>query len=235
MATRGRPPLPVWFDKFQVVTQGLVDATASLLIDGISTFAKAIGAFPNVWEMADIFTRFATGLPGRILSIPFAGFGNLFASVVRTYYGSRLMRPEDAARLIFKIPEIMVQSVTMTGENSLFEYLVQGFATWIYRTFKQWKMIYQLYSGYSEGQFVEGVVRVITGKLRHFRFLLVLAVIVFILCAECLLAAYVFSFGLGWVLWTGDFEKFLLPQDSKRIWKRGGRVARQNVRAGPDR
>lgn len=228
---RAFPPV---FSAAQAVVQGLGTAVWGLLSDILDSSIAMLKAFPNLLTMADIASRLLTSIAGRLIAVPLRGYGELFAVAARNYYGSRVMRVEDCVRLIFRIPEEGLQFVTMTDETGFTELLVTGFAQWIYRTFKKFRMLRMLLIGWKEERFVETCVEVVAKKLKYFRFLFFLAVIVGILAVEIVAAAYIFTFCLSLSMWKGTVDEYILPQDSKRQWRAKGGVARVNARRGPD-
>lgn len=230
-----KPAFPPVFSAAQAVFVGLISVIGELVAGTIDLPFAVIRAFPNPVAMADVVTQWMTRTVGVALAAPLRGYGELFAQAIDKAYGSRLMKPADAMRMIFRIPEESLQAVTFTDESSLLEYLIQAFAMWAYRLFKKIKLLRGLIHGYNEGQFIQACIKAFQGKLKHWRFLFFIAIIVGILAFEIILSAYVFTFGIGWLVWKGDFEKFLLPQDSKRVWSRKGRVVRRNTRVGPDK
>lgn len=231
MPTSGPPPVPPLFKLSQAVFRGGIDVLMGVFDDGIDCIVETAKAIPNIVLMTDILLRYFTSITGRILAIPFRGYGVLYQEAILAYYGSRLMRADEAMKLFWRIPEEMVQAVTATDETGLIEYALQALSLWLWRKFKLVRSLMKLMRVTTPEQFVEWIWAKWKGRAR-----LIFYILLFVLIMLCWVAAFsaVLPWGLSLVIWKGDFEDYLLPQDSKRVWKKKGHQARENARRGPD-
>lgn len=188
--------------------------------------------FPNALAMADAIVRVSTSIFGRVLAVPFRGYAEIYANSVEELYGSRLMKPADAIRLCFRAPTEVLQAVTFTDESGLLSVILAGFARSTWRLLKRIKLLTLLLRVKSEEDFV----RLVVGQLKS-KASLVRWVVIFVgfVAVSCLICLQTLTWGLTILLLKPHIiEEYLLPQNSKRVWSRKGRVVRQNRRRGPD-
>lgn len=221
-----------WLALLSPFVLGLESAFKEALNDGIEMLVEVAKAFPNVWRMLDAFTRFATSLIGRALTVPFRGLEEALQAQLRRWkVHNRLLRLDEATKLYFRSWEELVQAITFTDETGLLGLLVGSVARRFYRFFKQSKLLFILVKAWREEQFVAAVITAFESKLWRLWYLLIVGLI-FILGAG--LGAMLFFIGVGIQVLNGSFAKAILPQDSKRVWRKKGAVVRSNARTGPD-
>jgi len=213
------------------ILRGLFAESASLISDSVDLIIDVVKAFPDLARMTDLIARYVTGLLGRLLAIPWSGYGEVFGDAVQELYGSRLMTPRDCVRLVFRIPTEILQAITFTDESGILQVIVTWLARGLYRLVKRFKLIAALLRVKSEEQFVALILKTLKGKGRKvFWVVLIIGILAF----ETLLAGYVFVWGMTLIVFNGNMSEYLLAQDSKRMWKKRSSQARVNRRPGED-
>jgi len=207
-----------------------------LLIEDTENFVKELRrAIPNVFRMLDLTSRFVTSLTGRLLTVPLTGLGEAFIAQLRKRgIHNRLLRLDEAVRLFIDGPKEALRQITFTSDSGIIQVLIVWSAQFIHRTIKRIRLLSWLFKVRSEEQFVEVILRVWSGKLKILRFLIWLGIVVLFLSLVVVVSAYVSIGCLCIPFITGDWVKRVLPQDSRRAWRKGGAVVRRNLRRGPD-
>jgi len=197
------------------------------LIDDLSV------TFPNLPRMVDLLTRFTTSLLGRLVAIPTRGVAELLVETLRIHkLHNRLIRLDDAVRLVFRGYTEFHQQITLTDETGIIGVVAGIAASWVYRLVKKFRLIAKLIAAESEAEFV----LVITTAIRTRVYLLfwvgfILLSVVVVSFAGAVMTALVFFIPFA----SGLHHEYLLPQDSRREWQRKSGSVRINLRRGRDR
>jgi len=222
----------LWREGIRVVWRGVESELETLWTDTKTAVVKLVLAFPNVKEMADIITRWATSLLGRLITAPITGLeATIVMYLTRASLHNRLIRVDDAVRLMFEGPRSFIRFITLTEEAGIISYLAQRFGIWLYHTVKSVKLLSRLIRAASAEEFAATLVSSWLSKGVKFIWVAVFVAIFVALAAECAwLLALLFGFGFL----SGKAQLLILPQDSKRVWRKRGGVARRNTRKGKD-
>ena len=220
----------------EATIRGIDLAFADWKSDTALALEELWASFPHPWKMADVLLRWSTSLAGRLITAPYAGLGEvLIARLSHFGFTNRVMRVDDAIRLMLAGPLSVFRLATFTDQTGI----LGVFGVWIGRT---------LYRGFKRSRLLFKLLQILIGNLTEAEFLAKLvsglktrallffwvAVILYILCV---LATAGVIFSLLFVpvgFWTGAAQKLILPQDSKRVWRKRGGMGRVNVRRGPD-
>lgn len=235
MATR------IEFDPLIKTTpQGTVSEADRIALQGV-TIVGALGTiiqkgwkafwskFPDPFGMLDEFLRVATSLVGAVLTSGLQTQLLLIQAQIQSRgLHNKLIRVDDAVSGFFGTYIEFVKQVTFTSESGLFEWLLQKFAMWLYRTVKQVRLISGLIQSRTAEQFADVVIQSWKQKLSLLRVVgLVVAIVSVVGIVGFALTSWIFSWNFG------VFKSFILPQDSARVWRRGFQH-RVNKRTGPD-
>lgn len=216
-----------------------------IILDGLTLSFKDLGddlftllqelerAFPNPIRMLDVLVEFQTGLVGRLLGTPFVGIESQMLQLVKmTGYGNRVLTLNSAIRMnAGALREIML-NFTGTSSNSLQSAILQATARWIWLMRSRYKLLRLLIRATSFEQFFhEWVVVRLTRKAKFYAVGLMVVAFFSIIAWTGILASLL---GLVIMLLSGALSKYLLAQDSARVWRRRGGMARANRRRGPD-
>lgn len=231
-------PLPVNIPELalegikKIIGRGFEQAADTVLEDFSGLLRDLWDAFPNPWAMFDLLYQFATGLLGRLITVPFAGIEGMLLDLAKVYgISNRLMTVESCIKSVSRALSEVVTNMTGTSSSSIESALVQGFARWAWALWKRWGFIQKLTNITSYEDFV----KIFLQRLRNRgRFLGVAVFVVAIFSSIAWTGALAILMGLSLAMVTGEFQKLLLPQDSKREWRSGGAVRRVNARRGPD-
>lgn len=216
----------------EAVLLGIDSELKTLFEDSLEAWLAFWKAFPNIPKMADIALRWMTSLTGRLVTVPYSGLGELFISRLKPLgYNARLIRLDDAVRLIVTGPKVLLRYATLTDETGIVGLLAGWLARFIYIWTKRIRWLAFLIREPTVETFVAKVVKSLKFKMRFFFWGAVVLGALVLLSAICVLGGLVL-FPLGFL--NGDSQKLLLPQDSKRKWRRKGGNARINRRRGPD-
>jgi len=216
----------------EAVLLGIDAELKTLFEDSLEAWREFWHAFPNVSKMADIALRWITSLTGRLVTVPYSGLAELFIARLKPLgYNSRLVRLDDAVRLIVTGPKVLLRYATLTDETGIVGLLAAWLARFIYVWTKRIKWLAFLIGEPTVELFIAKVVKSLKFKVRFFFWAAVILGALVLLSAICVLGGLVlFPFGFL----NGDAQKLLLPQDSKRTWRKRGGNARVNRRRGPD-
>ena len=202
-----------------------------LFVDSAKLLTDLLRAFPNVLKMADLVSRYSSGMIGRAFAVPLVGIGDVLVARLRVLkVHNRLIRLDDAVRMFVRGPEEFLQEATLTDESGLVAIAIGRVARFLHRTFKNLKLLWVLQVK-GEEEFVLAIIA--AWKRRGFLYLWVL-IIVAALLFVVILSTYVSVSMWSMVFVKGLEKEYLLPQDSKRTWATKGRVVRVNARRGPD-
>jgi hypothetical protein len=128
--------------------------------------------------------------------------------------------------------EIML-NVTGTSENGIVTALLASVARWVWTMRTRYKLVRLLITSPTFEKFWDDwVVRRLTGKARFYGVALIFVAFFSVVAWIGLLASLL---GIVLLVLTGSIPKFLLAQDSSRVWRKRGGMARLNSRRGPDK
>lgn len=217
---------------FESLINGAFDQFDRIWGDFFKSWGAFWKGFPNPVKMLDVALRFFTSFAGRIIAIPFGGVAETVIARLRIYgYHRRLIRLDDAIRMFARGPEEFMQLMTMTDESGLVEVLVVAVGRRVWRFIKDWKLALQIIGIKDEID----LLNLLRSKLfRRAQFIGIVAVVALALMTVVTLSVYVTFSMLGVVFFQGFEEEYLLPQDSKRTWRKKGGMARRNRQRGPD-
>jgi len=213
-------------DGFRLTFTTLTDDLVQLTID-------LERAFPNPYRMLDVVVQFWTSLTGRLLGVPFAGIeAQILKLIGLTGYGNRVLTLNSAVRMFSSAFREIMLNVTGTSENGIVTVLLMNTARWVWALRTRYKLLRLIIRAPSfEEFFQQWVVRRLTSKARFYGVALLVVAFFSVVAWVGLLASLL---GIVLMVLTGAIPKYLLAQDSKRVWRRRGGMARQNRRAGPD-
>lgn len=216
----------------KLIQRGFEQTLEVLLDDLFKLFADLWDAFPNVFTMLDLMVQFSTGLIGRLITIPFAGVEGYLLDLMRFYkVHNRVMTAEQFVKAVVRAQSEVVTNLTGTSSNSIQTAVLQGLATWSWALWKRFKFIQKLTRITSYEDFLKLYLSKVTSR---FRFYGVVVFFVAVFASIAWTGAIAILIGCSLAIVTGEFQKFLLPQNSKRVWRKTGAVHRQNRRRGPD-
>lgn len=200
--------------------------------DLFQLFSDLWGAFPNLFSMLDLLVQFATGLLGRLVTVPFAGIEGYLLDILRYYkLQHRVMTTEQFVKAVVRAQSEVVTNLTGTSSNGVVTAMLQGMATWAWSLFKRFQFLQKLTRITSYEQLAKLFVGKFTSRARFYGFILF---VVAVFASIAWTGAIAILLGTALAMVTGEFQKYLLPQDSKRVWRSRGAVHRQNKRRGPD-
>jgi len=216
----------------KLIERGFQQALDVLIEDFFELLKQLWDAFPNVFTMLDLMAQFSTGLLGRLITVPFAGVEGYLLDLMRLYkVNNRVMTAEAFVKAVVRAQSEVVTNLTGTSSNSIQSAVLQGLARWTWALWKRFEFIQAL----TRIRSYEDLLRIYTSKVTsRARFYGVVLFVVAIFASIAWTGAIAILIGCSLSIVTGDFQKFLLPQDSKRVWRRTGAVHRQNRRRGPD-
>lgn len=224
--------MSIWVLLAEFLIRGLVAELGRIFADTLQTVKDVARAFPNPWKMADVAAKWATSVIGRALAVPTSGMAEAFIDRLKEdKLHNRVIRVDDAVRLVARAWEEGVQSVTLTDETGIIGVIVGAVAGWFYRTVKKIKLLAVLIKSKDEVEFVFQVLE----WLRKRTFVnLWVAAVALVLVVSFYVSGIITMTLLCLVIIKGDHMNYILPQDSKRVWRKRGGVARVNARRGPD-
>lgn len=216
----------------KIIGRGLEQAAETVFDDFGLLLRDLWDAFPNVFTMFDLLYQFGTGLTGRLITIPFAGIEGMLIDLARFYkIHNRLMTVEQCIKAFTRALAEVVTNLTGTSSSSITSTLLQGLARWAWALWKRWTFIQKLTRITS----YEQLAQIFLDKFKaRSRFLGIVLFIIAVFASVAWTGALALLMGLSLAMVTGEFQKLLLPQDSKRGWRKGGAVVRQNARRGYD-
>jgi len=207
------------------------------VFDVVSAFTSRFGdwlgdlwdAFPDPLAMVEVTIAFATGVVGDALGAISTVRWGLAASAVGEACKGKLWTPENSILFIRDCMSNAVQFVTMTGEQTVLEFITQKLGLWIYNTVKRFQTIRAILALDS----VEATIALLRSKFIY-RITILTAILALALVA--LLIAIAGEVTATLVLLQAENSKaFCLPQDSKFVTTRHKhRRRRENLKAGPD-
>lgn len=218
---------------WKVIRDGFKLTFADLQNDVLTLLSDLERAFPNPVGMLDVLIEFQTSLVGRLLGTPFAGIEAQMLKLVKLVgLGNRVLTLNSAIRLSAgSLREIML-NFTGTSSNSLQTALLQATGRWIWTMRSRYKLLQLLIRAPTfEVFFHEWVVVRLSRKARFYAVGLIVVAFFSIVAWVGILASLL---GLVVMILSGSLSKFLLAQDSARVWRRRGGMARANRRRGPD-
>lgn len=188
-------------------------------------------AFPYPTDMLDAAMRLASAMPGLFISLPFEGQKQILLDEIRQRkLGQRLIRVDDAVSAFFDTQVETLKTATFTSEGGIVEWFMAAFARFAFRWFKNVTFILKVIKVQNEAEFVQLVIQSWKSKLNLMRTVIVILAIAAVVISYGI-ALSMFSFALNF----GIFAENILPQDSKRVRKRRGRMQfRVNARTGYD-
>jgi len=216
----------------KIVARGFQQAGETVMEDFGLLFRDLWDAFPNILRMLDILYSFSTGLIGRLVTVPFAGIEGLLIDLARFYkINNRVMTVEQSIKAVSRALGEVVTNLTGTSSSSLESTIVQGFARWGWALWKRFGFIQKLTRITSYADFV----KIFVDKFKaRGRFLGVAFFFIALFSSIAWTGALAILMGLALAMVTGEFQKLLLPQDSKREWNKKRAMRRVNRRRGPD-
>jgi len=217
----------------KIVARGFEQAAQTIMEDFGMLFRDLWDAFPNVVRMLDILYIFSTGLLGRLITVPFAGIEGLLLDLAKFYkIQHRVMTVEGSIKAVSRALGEVVTNLTGTSSSSLESALATGFARWGWALWKRFGFIQKLTRITSYEDFL----KIFIDKFKaRGRFLGVAFFFIAVFASIAWTGALAILMGLALAMVTGEFQKLILPQDSKREWRKRGGMARQNKRKGPDK
>lgn len=224
--------MQVWILLAESLIRGLEAELAGLFADTWTAVKAFLRAFPNLLAMADVVARWATSLLGRAVAAPIRGVAELLvARLTDRRLHNRVLRLDDAARMVSRGFEEAIQFVTMTDETGLLGLVSGMLARRIFRLVKRFKLVAGLIAAKTEEEFVALILQSLKTRAYLFVWLaLIIAVVGVVIVA---------SVWICYTCWCVVFIKsleseYLLPQDSRRVWRKKGGLSRSNARRGPD-
>lgn len=216
----------------EAIARGIARELENLHRESVESWQAFWNAFPHVWRMANIATVWFTGLIGRLVAVPYSGLAEVCIARLKLFgYGQQLMRLDDAVRLIVAGPISVLQNVTMTSDNSLLAVFAGILARFVYIWVKRVKWLAFLLRGVTIEEFILKVIAAFKKKgIRLFWALIVLGMFAILSAVAAVMGLWLLPIAFI----DGRAQKLLLPQDSKRKWRKRGGMARHNVRTGPD-
>lgn len=186
-------------------------------------------AAPNVIEMADATTRWITSTAGIVLGMQANQLIRLAREQVEKDLHSRLIKPVDCFRFLEFAWSDLIRISTNTNDAGLLEWAAQKLSLWLWHTFKQFKKLWQLLNITDEYELLQFVQKLLGGKLRIIQGYFVAAIgTILIITAQQMFAAVI-------LIYSEDFEKYCLPQDSRRKTSHPKAVLKRvNLRRGYD-
>jgi len=217
----------------EFLLKGLLVELSKVGSDFVALVKALIRSFPNLVKMADDVARFATSLIGRALAVPITGVGEALIDRLRDgKLHNRVIRVDEAIRMFARGPEEVVQAITFTDETGLVGLMASAIGRFVYRFVKRFRLIAGLIAAKTEEEFIAIVLQSLLRRVW------------LISWAAIIVAAVVIITYLSWVWIMTSFcfvfikqleDRYILPQDSKRSWRKGGAVTRRNARRGPDK
>lgn len=227
-------PLPQTSD-LQLVTFFLASAELAIrgIVDQAIDSAKEFwAAFPlHPLDMADAVIGFFTSIPGIVLTSPIDSAAQEFKNAAARHgVLNKLVTMEKAIDFAFLGPKEFVQIVTLSNKSTALQSVLGWFAKWLYRTIKNIKFIRALIRSRTEAEFIEVI---INSYLKKFRLIRAVGFVLGVLALAVYASMVVITFGLA--MSSPVWLRYPLPQDSKRVRVRIGRVQKRvNRRKGPD-
>jgi hypothetical protein len=218
---------------WKIIIDGFRLQFNDLANDSLQLLDDIADAFPNPLLMLDVLVEFWSGLVGRLLGTPFAGIEAQMLKLVKlTGLGSRLLTLNSAIRLqSASLREIML-NFTGTSSNSLQSALLQATALWVWRLRERFKLLQLLIRVKTFEEFYKNWIVVRLSRKALFYSVGLIVVAFFSVMAWIgILASLI---GIVVMVLSGNLTKFLLPQDSRRVWRERGGMGRVNLRVGAD-
>lgn len=203
-----------------------------LVGDSLKAWGEFWNAIPNPFRMLDALLRFFSSFIGRAVAIPASGIAETVITRLQTVkMHNRVIRVDDSLRMFAKGTEEFLQAITTTDESGLVETLLTAVSVRLWRLWKDIKLVRMIVGAEDEIDFVEKVIASYRKKAVLYGIVgLVVGVLGFIL----IFSLYVSMACWCFVFIKGEEGKFILPQDSKKTWRKKGGMSRSNRRKGPD-
>lgn len=224
--------MQIWILLAESLIRGLEAELAGLFSDTWKAIKEFISAFPNVLKMADVVARWATSLLGRALAAPIRGVAEMMIARLKDgRLHNRVLRLDDAVRMVSRGFEEALQFVTMTDETGLLGLICGILARRVFRFVKRVKLIAGLIAAKTEEEFVAIVIQ----SLKTRAYLFVWLALIVAAVGVVIVASVWVCFTCWCLVFIKSLEsEYLLPQDSKRVWRKRGGLSRSNARRGPD-
>jgi len=186
-------------------------------------------AFPNPAAMVDVTIRFFTGVLGEALASVLTIRWSLAAEAVGNQCKGKLMSPKDSILFVKDCLENSIQKVTMTEEQSVFEWLTQKLGVFTFNLVKRFGTIKSLLA-------IQTAADVVAIFRKYFVFKVTILITFALMAFLALLVAIAGETVATLVLLQAENAKrFCLPQDSKFVYsKHRHRRRRENLKKGPD-
>jgi hypothetical protein len=207
------------------------------VFDVVSAFTSRFGdwlgdlwdAFPDPLAMVEVTIAFGTGVVGDALGAISTVRWGMAARAVGKDCKGKLWTPENSILFIRDCMSNAVQFVTMTGEQTVLEFVTQKLGLFIYNTVKRFQTIKAILGLDS----IESVIALLRKKFIY-RVTLLTAVLALAMVALLIAIAGEVTATLV-LLQSENAKKFCLPQDSKFVTTRHRHKRRRlNLGAGPD-
>lgn len=216
-----------------VISEG-VQESLDAFVERTAEFWYQLGkAFPWPLAMLDAVLRYTSAVVGIIVVLPIAAFQRAFREhLQRGKVGQRLIRVDDAFDLMFESFKWTANTVTFTGESGLQAAIANMFGRALWRLRGRIKLLRLVISATSEADLIHKIVLSYERKAIFYRTVAIVFAVIFITFA---FAVWWFIVGLaGYLFFSPDPFKDVLPQDSKRRYRSGRMQHRVNKRRGPD-
>jgi len=186
-------------------------------------------AFPNAAEMVEVTIRFVTGIIGEALASVLTIRWSLAAEQVGQECKGKLMSPKDSILFIKDCMENAIQKVTMTEEQTVFEWFTQKLGLFVFNLVKRFSTVLSILQ-------IQAAADVVAIFRKYFVFKVTILLTMVMMAFVALLVAIAGEVVATLVLLQAENARnFCLPQDSKFVsTKHKHRRRRDNLRAGTD-
>lgn len=207
-------PNPILQLQLQALYQGVLETSEDLFRDLGGFVSDFLGAFPNPLAMVDVTVRFWTGIPGRLVGIPFSGLRRIGKHYVELAgLKHTVIKTPDAVALPYTQLESFIRFVTFTGESGLLSVIATWAARFTWNAFKGIRRLIQILGAKSELELVEIFTDALTKRIVLFR---IAGAILGFVALFCLVGAQLLMLGFGTMLVSGEFQKIPLFQGHPR-------------------
>lgn len=216
-----------------IISQGVEESLDTFQDRSAQFWNEFWTAFPRPVAMLDAVVRYTSSIAGILVVLPIAAFQRSFREYLnRGKVGARLIRVDDAFDLMFESLKFTAQTVTFTGESGLQGAIAGMFGRLLWRLRSKVKLLRLIISATSEADLIHKIVLSYERKFIFYRTVTIVFAVIFITFA---FAVWWFIVGLaGYLFFSADPFKDILPQDSKRAYVSGRMQHRQNKRRGSD-
>lgn len=208
----------------------LLWSAAAAILERFGQFLEElIAAFPDPVSLADATTRWLTSTVGIVLGTQASQLLRLARTQIDKELHSRLIKPVDCFRFLEFAWSDLIRAATNTRDAGLIEWATQTLVLWLWRTFKRYKKLWDILNIKNEIELLLFVKKLLGKRLQTIAAYFVAGV------AATVILTFQSMFAALILVYSEDFKKYCLPQDSRRKTSHPKSVTRRlNARPGPD-